>query len=482
MSTHTLVQIPFEESYEEKSSEYKDDDDIIFAEDDDNQSSSSETFIHHNINDKTTKKNIDSPNVKSLSKVLSPSSLKHDVIRIVSLKECEILKTNINNILQENNYDILYKFNLSQFIPLFKKLFRSSDDNETIKIFNLFSTKEQLSFDYIINNESNFQQLLDSMGCIIDYPREARESICHSRSQTLNVKSHYINNKNYMEYIEYQREIIDQFRTEINDIYKPMILHNKDMEIKLMTLNEENITLSQEIELLEKEILNSNNSSETDVNINMNELHELYNRRLSQSNLSNMYVEIQESHTFLENEILELHNNLKITKNETDKTMDENYKLVEINNKYILLNNKLTNKYNKINKQLNEIKTKLNSKNDEINTFKYEIFSKEQTIQTLNNLYNDTLLQLQFYQKNKNRKKLTRNSFELKIQSIPSMTSHNTYSYNSYQNRSHNNNNHSQFDIFNDLLLQSPNNYTTPNNHSTPITPIDEGNSNLYQL
>ncbi len=146
-----------------------------------------------------------------------------------------------------------------------------------------------------------------------------------------------------------------------------------------------------------------------------------------------MYIEIQESHTFLESEIQELQNNLKLTKSETDKTMDENYKLHEVNNKYILLNTKLTNKYNKMNKELNDIKLKLNNKTDEINTLKYEIFSKEQSIETINNLYNDTLLQLQFYQKNnvitpKYRKKLNRNSFELKIKSIPSLQSNN-YSY-----------------------------------------------------
>ena len=37
-----------------------------------------------------------------------------------------------------------------------------------------------------------------------------------------------VNNNNYMEYIEYQRDIISNLRQEINDIYKPLLLQKKN--------------------------------------------------------------------------------------------------------------------------------------------------------------------------------------------------------------------------------------------------------------
>ncbi len=56
-----------------------------------------------------------------------------------------------------------------------------------------------------------------------------------------NIKRRFREDKTSDNEYQMEREIIEQQRNEINNIYKRMILQNKDMEIKISALTNENI-------------------------------------------------------------------------------------------------------------------------------------------------------------------------------------------------------------------------------------------------
>eukprot|EP01084_Bolivina_argentea_P011537 21559_1 len=435
MSTELLVRIPYEYDHdeEEKSSEFKDEyeHDLDLQLSHDSSDTGSMVSAAGSIHLKTH-----SSSSAALNGVFSPSETyqshhkryeshgisQHmanaaDLVRIVSTKECSMLKSNIIRVLCDNNYDIFTPFTLSQFITIFTKILPCSPHDEITKLFHLLSTKpgHVLSFEHILNKSQNFNILLESMGCKMETesrrtrsklsidvttpkysPNKHREY--NVNKPILSWRSGYdaANTGKYKEYIEYQRDLIHTLSNEVNDVYKPLVLQNKEMQIKMQSLTKEvgNLRLEKqemqnEVQLLERELTQIRKDYDA-LNVDDGSM-QMLQRRMSCS-----YAEIQESHEFLESEIMELQQNLQHTRRQSNKRNDENYKLQEMNDQYSTINAEIRGNLHRIKKELDAEKTTGQRQEQEMNRLKYELFEKDQRIAMLNDCLDDVTQQMQF--------------------------------------------------------------------------------------
>jgi len=439
---------------------------------------------------------------------------EHNLIRLVSQRECWILRNNIITVLKENNFTLQHEFNAQEFVEIFQLIFPSSSKPEICKLFNLLTSTDEnlLSFDFVLHNDENFHLLLESLGCRISNDENdqiniqgmdaddnvhntqtntgKRNSLCldvadksrGSRTITpryspmhrehdankpvLSWKQEALHNNEYLEYIEYQRDIIDTLRAQINDTYKPLLLQNKETQLTLQSMQNENETLKQENEALSNEISDLQEQlqaiKEQEDEQQQDQLLQLDLHR----NVSDSFAEIQQSHELLHNEVKELNHRIQLTRKLSNQTTTENMQLSAANDKYVKLTQQLNDSLKRLRTELNECKTTLQSKTQEINQLKCEVFEKEQLNQELHKTCNDLTQQMQFYQtKSSHPARSSRRrskDYDMRVMSVRSTSVRSNFRSNS---------NYVEFDIFTDLLssprkqdssMQTGSNATTP--------------------
>lgn len=101
------------------------------------------------------------------------------------------MRRNFILLLKENNADEKEEFNCQDFINMFKKILPNSPDSEVRKLFNILHgdhdndketegildndgniNNKTISFNGMLNDPSNFNKLLSSMGCINEHEHD----------------------------------------------------------------------------------------------------------------------------------------------------------------------------------------------------------------------------------------------------------------------------------------------------------------------